>query len=210
MRCRISLVVALLLLAPPCLAVLDANGNFEQKFNDGKCFEDETAGNYTVKWCPENHHYDKKNGNPEGSLTVETSASGNPGTRLWYVFDGTNSQPVKLHVEFDYSNFGGDKDHTPTTGRAESRTSTTNTFNCPKKGWKKQRELSTTWKAGELPQYQTESFDVEIRPSDKSVYIQFIKPRPRGNQGVVMVIDNIKITPQFQKAGQSVTKPVGK
>ncbi len=204
------LVSALLLVAPACFADLDNNGNFEQKFDDGKCFDDETNGNYTVKWCPENRNYDGLNGHPQGSLTVETSATGDPGARLWYLFDGTNSQPVSLHVEFDYSNFGGDKNHTPTTGRAESQTSTTNMFNCPKARWKKQRELSTTWKAGELPQYETESFDVEIGAADKSVYIQFLKPRPHANQGVVMKIDNIKITLNFQKAGHPATRPAGK
>jgi hypothetical protein len=189
---------------------LSTNGYFEQKFNDAKCFEGEMAGNYAVKWCSENQHYDGKNGHPEGSLTVETSSTGNPGSRLWYLFDGTNSQPVSLHVEFEYSNFAGGDHNTPTTGRVESQTSTTNTFSCPKNMWKKQRDLMTTWKAGELPKYKTESFDVEIGAADKSVYIQFIKPRPQANQGVVMVIDNIKITPQFQKAGQPAAKPAKK
>jgi hypothetical protein len=197
MRFYILLISGLTLVAPECIAELGTNGNFIQEFTNDACFLDETNGNYTVKWCPTNQNYDKINGNPKGSLTVETLLAGEPGARIWYLFDGASPQPVSLHVEFDYSNLGADKHHTPTTGRAESQTSTDITLNCLTDGWKKQRELSTTWYLGGMPKYETESFDVEIDTATKSVYIQFTKPRPQRDRGVVMKIDNIKITPRY-------------
>jgi hypothetical protein len=207
MRNAILFFWALLLTSNACFSDLDTGGNFTQQFNDSKCFDDEVADKYTIKWCSENQNFDSKNGNPKGSLRVEL---GEPGARLWYLFEGAKPKPASLHIEFDYSNWGGSKDFIPTTGRVESQTSTDNKLNCPNTGWNKQADLGTTWDTGGQVTYSSASFDVPIGKDDLSVYIQFIKPQPNMGNGIVMSIDNIKITPAFSNFRPPATQPAKK
>jgi hypothetical protein len=186
-------------------AELTKDGIYSQAFDNGHCFDHESNDSYEVEWCSENKNYDSNNGHPKGSARVDVNRTG---TRLWYHFKGEPA--TSIHVEFEYSICKAVGNAHPSTGHAQYKTSADNRMNCPSTGWKNAVDLEQTWDpnvdSGEI--YKPESFDVNIPAGDKGVYIQFVKPPPSMGTGVVLKIDNLKITP-VQAAAAPPTRPAG-
>jgi hypothetical protein len=169
---------------------------YEEAFD--KTPKDWTCDGLTVKWCQDGLEWTGKNGcTAKGSLEIQPGTADT--TRLWYHFG--DKKPKALRIEFSYGQWAGKPpDFVPSTSYLEYKMSKDDEFNCPRTGYKEAKELTKTW--DNSPECTAENFELPIEKEVRAVYFQFRKRRPSSGQGIVMMLDDLKITlvPQDEPA----------